>query len=170
MNLETTLKNFFVAYGQEQASLGQHMSAKAELERKSRELYLALAKHYDQDEMPSSLVLNSPYGVILLTIDVHGKAIRKIEEVQSFSTYNPKKYDPYIAGLNLAQLSGLATLIFLSIREKTSIAYQWKEWGFTDISHETIQEFQRYFDQLTNTEMLQIVNSITSSIHKHEQE
>lgn len=158
MNITTEINNFFLAYGQEQVQLGQHLSAKTELERKSRALYQSLAKQYD--EMPKLIVLNSPYGTLLLTIDIYGEAIRKIEEVENFNSLNPKKYHRYIAQLNLSQLAGLGTLIFLSIREKTTIAYQHKEWGFTDIPRETID----LIDQLTDTEQLQIANSIALAL------
>lgn len=42
--------------------------------------------------------------------------------------------------LNHTQLTGLGCLAFLAIREKTTLEYQWKEWGFTDITRETILE------------------------------
>ncbi|BAY78375.1 hypothetical protein NIES25_48490 [Nostoc linckia NIES-25] len=36
------------------------------------------------------------------------------------------------------QSIGLNCLIFLSLREQTTIAHQLKEWGFTDISEQVI--------------------------------
>jgi hypothetical protein len=44
--------------------------------------------------------------------------------------------------LTHVQLTGLGCLAFLAIRENTTIEHQWKEWGFSDIPHETIVEFQ----------------------------
>ncbi|PHK25675.1 hypothetical protein VF12_36770 [Nostoc linckia z15] len=35
--------------------------------------------------------------------------------------------------LTRTQATGLNALIFLSLREETSVAYQHKEWGFLDI-------------------------------------
>lgn len=43
--------------------------------------------------------------------------------------------------LNRPQLTGLGCLAFLTIREKSTLEYQWKEWGFSDITGETIREF-----------------------------
>lgn len=40
--------------------------------------------------------------------------------------------------LNHVQLTGLGCLAFLAIREKSTLERQWKEWGFTDIPHQTI--------------------------------
>lgn len=37
-----------------------------------------------------------------------------------------------------AQANGLNALVFLAMREQTSVAYQQMEWGFTDIPQEII--------------------------------
>ncbi len=39
---------------------------------------------------------------------------------------------------NPAQAAGLNCLIFLSLREQSTVAYQWDEWGFTDIPQQVI--------------------------------
>lgn len=72
--------DFFLAYGQKQALMGEYLSAQTELERKTRALYPSLAKQYG-DDMPSKIVVDSPYGSLLLTIDTSREMILKIEEV-----------------------------------------------------------------------------------------
>ncbi|MBW4572174.1 MAG: hypothetical protein KME31_30545 [Tolypothrix carrinoi HA7290-LM1] len=49
-----------------------------------------------------------------------------------------EEHEEILTELNHVQLTGLGCLIFLAIREKTTIEYQWKEWGFNDIPHQTI--------------------------------
>ncbi|MDZ8135170.1 MAG: hypothetical protein RM049_07675 [Nostoc sp. DedQUE04] len=39
---------------------------------------------------------------------------------------------------NRTQAIGLNSLIFLSLREDTSVGYQWKSWGFVDIPKQVI--------------------------------
>jgi hypothetical protein len=158
--------DFFLAYGQKQALFGQHLSAQTELQRKTRALYPSLAKEY-RDDMPSKIVVDSPYGTLLITIDTSREIILKIEEIENLNSSIHQKHNHTLRGLTSDQLSGLGTLIFLSIREKTTIAYQHKELGFTDIPDKTIEEFQRYIEQLTTPEMLQIINSIALAIHKN---
>lgn len=51
-------------------------------------------------------------------------------------------HEEIIFHLNHVQLTGLGCLVFLAIREKTTLHYQWKEWGFTDIPNETILELE----------------------------
>jgi len=82
--MNTPLTNFYKTYAEEQAALAQHLSAQTELERKKRELYASLAKNYDQ--LPDKLILDSPLGQILLTFDVYGEAIRKVELVEKLQT------------------------------------------------------------------------------------
>lgn len=50
--------------------------------------------------------------------------------------------------MNHTQLTGLGCLAFLAIREKSTLERQWKEWGFEDIPHETILEFELEDDEL----------------------
>lgn len=78
--MNTPLSNFFKAYSEEQAALGKHLSAHSELERKKKELCTSLAKQYDQ--FPGKLILNSPFGQMLLTFDIYGEAIIKIEIIE----------------------------------------------------------------------------------------
>ncbi|HEY9741869.1 MAG TPA: hypothetical protein V6C90_15380 [Coleofasciculaceae cyanobacterium] len=53
--------------------------------------------------------------------------------------------------LNHIQLAGLATLIFLGIREKTDLAWQQSEWQFSDIPDEAIAHLDQMdlLDQMT---------------------
>lgn len=57
--------------------------------------------------------------------------------------------------MNRTQLSGLGCLVFLAIREKSTLEYQWKEWGFEDISLETILEFE-----LEDEELMELASAI----------
>ena len=59
--------------------------------------------------------------------------------------------------LNHTQLTGLGCLAFLAIREKSTLKYQWKEWGFTDIPLETILEFE-----LDDTGLLELATAIAT--------
>ncbi|MGI2909027.1 hypothetical protein [Tolypothrix sp. VBCCA 56010] len=40
--------------------------------------------------------------------------------------------------LSRVQLTGLGCLAIIAIREKTTLEHQCEEWGFSDISHQTI--------------------------------
>ncbi len=53
------------------------------------------------------------------------------------STMNPE-HEEILIELNHKQLTGLCCLVFLAIREKTTIEHQWEEWGFDDIPHQII--------------------------------
>lgn len=60
-----------------------------------------------------------------------------------------------------AQATGLASLIFLSLREQTTLAYQWDEWGFTDIP----QEFITWCDeQLEEDDLISLAADIAASL------
>ncbi len=63
--------------------------------------------------------------------------------------------------VNHAQLAGIGSLIFLAIREETTLEYQWEEWGFDDISHETILILDRELDA---GGFLWLVNACATSI------
>ena len=49
-----------------------------------------------------------------------------------------EEHEEILSELNHTQLTGLGCLVFLAIREKTTLEHQWKEWGFTDIPQQTI--------------------------------
>jgi hypothetical protein len=63
---------------------------------------------------------------------------------------------------NPAQALGLNCLIFLSLREQTSIAYQWDEWGFTDIPLQVIT----WCDQMEEPELLWLTTDIAVGLVK----
>jgi hypothetical protein len=154
--------DFFLAYGQQQATLAQHLSAQAELGRKTRALYPSLAKEY-RDDMPSKLVVDSPYGTLLITIDTSREIILKIEEIEKFNTSDTEQdivISQILSSLNCSQLAGLNTLLFLSIREKSSIAYQYKEWAFTDIPSKVIY----CCDNLDNKQQLKLAIQIAEKL------
>lgn len=61
---------------------------------------------------------------------------------------------------NRPQATGLNCLIFLSIREQTSVTYQWDEWGFTDIPQQVIQ----WCDELEENDLLSLAADIATSL------
>lgn len=62
--------------------------------------------------------------------------------------------------LDRSQILGLQTLIYLSLREQTSIAYQHKEMGFTDIP----LELATATDALSEEEQLYLAAQIADEI------
>lgn len=40
--------------------------------------------------------------------------------------------------LTTAQLAGLGALVYLAIREETTVLYQFEEWGFDDVPQEIV--------------------------------
>ena len=66
-------------------------------------------------------------------------------------------HEEIIFHLNHVQLTGLGCLAFLAIREKSTLKYQWKEWGFTDISEETILELEQ-----DDTGLLELATAIST--------
>ncbi|MCC5620675.1 hypothetical protein [Nostoc sp. CHAB 5715] len=58
------------------------------------------------------------------------------------------------------QTTGLNCLIFLALREKSTIAYQKKEWGFEDIPEQIIQAC----DSLEETELAELGADIAASL------
>ncbi|MGF1987882.1 MAG: hypothetical protein RMY62_008465 [Nostoc sp. ZfuVER08] len=61
--------------------------------------------------------------------------------------------------LTRTQAAGLNALIFLSLREETSIAYQHKEWGFLDIPGFIVA----WCDYLDEDDLLELVTEIIST-------
>lgn len=58
---------------------------------------------------------------------------------------------------NHAQATGLNCLIFLALREQTSVAYHWNEWGFADIPQQVIA----WCDELQEDDLLDLTTQIT---------
>ncbi|MEH2381125.1 MAG: hypothetical protein V7K27_19935 [Nostoc sp.] len=58
------------------------------------------------------------------------------------------------------QATGLNCLIFLSLREQTTVAYQRKEWGFEDIPEQIIT----WCDSLKECELIQLAEEIASGL------
>ncbi|MFN6540890.1 MAG: hypothetical protein RM021_031740 [Nostoc sp. EkiNYC01] len=58
---------------------------------------------------------------------------------------------------NRAQATGLNCLIFLALREQTSVAYHWNEWGFADIPQQVIA----WCDELQEDDLLDLTTQIT---------
>lgn len=67
--------------------------------------------------------------------------------------------------LNRTQLLGLGALAFLTLRERSSLAYQYKEWNFTDIPSEIIGgcEFS------TDEEFLELAEAMAKLLRRHRQ-
>lgn len=61
---------------------------------------------------------------------------------------------------NRAQATGLNALIFLALREETSIAYQHKEYCFEDIPEQIIA----WCDGLEENDLLELATEITSGL------
>jgi hypothetical protein len=59
--------------------------------------------------------------------------------------------------LTHVQLTGLGCLVFLAIREKTTLEHQWEEWGFDDIPHETIVQLE-----LDEADLLELATAAAS--------
>ena len=55
---------------------------------------------------------------------------------------------------------GLAALILIAQREQTSVTYQYKEWNFSDIPREIIEEL----DELGDEEQFAIAQQIIDSL------
>ncbi|MEH2200947.1 hypothetical protein [Nostoc sp.] len=65
-------------------------------------------------------------------------------------------FQPLITSLNRAQTTGLNCLIFLSLREQTTVAYQKKEWGFDDIPEQIIT----WCDSLEENDLIELATDI----------
>jgi hypothetical protein len=61
--------------------------------------------------------------------------------------------------LTRTQAAGLNALIFLALREETSVAYQHKEWGFLDIPGFIVA----WCDYLEEDALLELATEITST-------
>lgn len=61
---------------------------------------------------------------------------------------------------NRTQATGLNCLIFLALREQTTIAYQRKEWAFEDIPEQIIQAC----DSLEQTELIELSADIAAGL------
>jgi hypothetical protein len=61
---------------------------------------------------------------------------------------------------NRAQATGLNCLIFLSLREQSTVAYQWDEWGFTDIPQQVIT----WCDQLEEDDLISLAAHIAAGL------
>lgn len=61
---------------------------------------------------------------------------------------------------NRSQATGLNCLIFLSLREQTTVAYQKKEWGFEDIPEQIVT----WCDSLEEGELIQLAEEITAGL------
>ena len=62
----------------------------------------------------------------------------------------------------LSQTTGLASLVFLAWREKTSVWDQWSEWGFADIPENTVS----LCDLLSDQEQLKLTADIAIGLLK----
>lgn len=58
--------------------------------------------------------------------------------------------------LNRGQLTGLNSLIFLALREQTTVAYQRKEWAFEDIPEQIIG----WCDGLAESDILELASEV----------
>ncbi|MEH1862061.1 MAG: hypothetical protein V7L21_29575 [Nostoc sp.] len=61
---------------------------------------------------------------------------------------------------NRTQTTGLNCLIFLALREKSTIAYQKKEWGFEDIPEQIIT----WCDSLEEIELIELGADIAAGL------
>jgi hypothetical protein len=61
---------------------------------------------------------------------------------------------------NRAQTTGLNCLIFLALREQTTIAYQKKEWGFEDIPQQIIV----WCDSLEENDLIELGTDIAAGL------
>jgi hypothetical protein len=61
---------------------------------------------------------------------------------------------------NRTQATGLNCLIFLALREQTTIAYQRKEWGFEDIPEYILG----WCDSLEENDLIQLAVDITAGL------
>ncbi|MEH2031239.1 MAG: hypothetical protein V7K67_16515 [Nostoc sp.] len=61
---------------------------------------------------------------------------------------------------NRTQATGLNCLIFLSLREQTTVAYQRKEWGFEDIPEQIVS----WCDSLEECGLIQLAEEITAGL------
>ena len=61
---------------------------------------------------------------------------------------------------NRTQVTGLNCLIFLALREKSTIAYQKKEWGFEDLSEQIVS----WCDSLGEIELIELGADIAASL------
>ncbi len=61
---------------------------------------------------------------------------------------------------NRTQATGLNSLIFLALREQTTVVHQRKEWGFEDIP----QHIAAWCDELTDDDLLEVATAITTGL------
>ena len=64
--------------------------------------------------------------------------------------------------LNRTQLLGLGTLAFLTLREHSTLVYQWKEWNFNDIPSEIITECEFCTDEEFLKLAVEIANRLSA--------
>ncbi|PHJ60248.1 hypothetical protein VF14_11575 [Nostoc linckia z18] len=62
--------------------------------------------------------------------------------------------------LDRRQVIGLNCLIFLALREQTTVAYQRQEWGFTDIPEEVIA----WCDKLAEDDLIALAADIAAGL------
>ncbi|MBG1268264.1 hypothetical protein [Nostoc sp. WHI] len=72
--------------------------------------------------------------------------------------------DEMDGSFNRAQATGLNCLIFLALREQTTVAYQQKEWGFDDIPEQIIT----WCNALDDDDLLELAKQITENLLKDE--
>ncbi len=73
----------------------------------------------------------------------------------------PEEIITYIEqNFNRAQATGLNCLIFLSLREETSVAYQQAEWGFNDIPEHIIAQC----DSLEENDLIELATEIATGL------
>ncbi|BAY77942.1 hypothetical protein NIES25_44120 [Nostoc linckia NIES-25] len=73
----------------------------------------------------------------------------------------PEEIITYIEqNFNRAQATGLNCLIFLSLREQTSVAYQHSEWGFDDIPEHIIAQC----DSLEEDDLIELATEIATGL------
>ncbi|MDM9582305.1 hypothetical protein [Nostoc sp. GT001] len=65
-----------------------------------------------------------------------------------------------MGSFNRAQNTGLNCLIFLALREQTTIAYQKKEWGFEDIPQQIIV----WCDSLEENDLIELGADIAAGL------
>ncbi|MEH1852670.1 MAG: hypothetical protein V7L11_13645 [Nostoc sp.] len=62
---------------------------------------------------------------------------------------------------NRSQATGLNSLIFLALREDTSVAYQWRSWGFEDIPKQVID----WCGCMDEHDLIELALSITNCLY-----
>ncbi|MBN3907674.1 MAG: hypothetical protein HWQ35_14270 [Nostoc sp. NMS1] len=61
---------------------------------------------------------------------------------------------------NRSQATGLNSLIFLALREQTTVGHQRKEWGFEDIPEQIVA----WCDELEDEDLLEVATAIATGL------